>query len=194
MPTASRRTATVWAPDTVGLCTAQDSWSLRNALRRRQRQGEETRFGFRLVFLEKSSSRKPLLSHHDGHRLTVHRWVRDYSTRLHRFLSLFKPKLRGSIHADEVMVKVKSCHDYSWGAIDRRTKFKVSGPLTWTRSYRLGAAPLYETLRDRCEGLPPRSLRQARALQASLQQILLPHRRQTGSRRTDSMPKASSQA
>ncbi|TLN15425.1 DDE-type integrase/transposase/recombinase, partial [bacterium] len=34
--------------------------------------------------------------------------------------------------------------------------YKISGPLTLTRSYRLGAKPLYETLRDRCEGLPPR--------------------------------------
>jgi transposase-like protein len=64
--------------------------------------------------------------------------------------------LKGSIHVDEVIMKVKGEKDYSWGAIDRRTRFKISGPLTQTRSYRLGAKPLYETLRDECEGLPPR--------------------------------------
>ena len=89
-------------------------------------------------------------------RGTIHRWIQDYSRRLHGFLGLFKPRLRGSIHADEVIVKVKRCHDYSWGAIDRRTRFKISGPLTLTRSYRLGTVPLYEKLRDGCEGLPPR--------------------------------------
>jgi len=87
---------------------------------------------------------------------TIHRWIQDYSTRLHGFLSLFKPKLRGSIHADEVIVKVKGGMSYSWGAIDRRTRYKISGPLTLTRSYRLGARPLYEKLRDRSENLPPR--------------------------------------
>jgi len=87
---------------------------------------------------------------------TIHRWIEDYATHLNTFLNLLKPKLRGSVHADEVIVKVERGNCYSWGAIDRRTRFKVSGPLTLTRSYRLGAAPLYETLRDRCEGLPPR--------------------------------------
>lgn len=87
---------------------------------------------------------------------TIHRWIEDYSTHLHSFLSLSKPKLRGSIHADEVIVKVKGEKSYSWGAIDRRTRYKVSGPLTLARSYRLGAKPLYEKLRDECEGLPPR--------------------------------------
>jgi transposase-like protein len=87
---------------------------------------------------------------------TIHRWIQDYATRLHCFLSLFKPKLKGSLHADEVIVKVKRGNGYSWGAIDKRTRYKISGPLTLTRSYSLGAKPLYETLRDRCEGLPPR--------------------------------------
>jgi len=86
---------------------------------------------------------------------TIHRWIQDYSRRLHGFLSLFKPRLKGSVHADEVIVKVKKEREYSWGAIDRRTKFKISGPLTLTKSYRMGAKPLYEKLRDGCEGLPP---------------------------------------
>ena len=87
---------------------------------------------------------------------TIHRWIQDYSTHLHGFLSLFKPKLRGSIHADEVILKVKGGMSYNWGAIDRRTRYKISGPLTLTRSYRFGAKPLYERLRDECIGLPPR--------------------------------------
>jgi transposase-like protein len=53
-------------------------------------------------------------------------------------------------------MKVKRSKDYSWGAIDKRTRFKISGPLTLTRSYRLGAKPLFAKLRDQCEGLPPR--------------------------------------
>jgi len=64
--------------------------------------------------------------------------------------------LRGGIHADEVIVEVRKRRSYSWGAIDKRTRFKVSGPLTRTRSYRFGAKPLYEKLRDGCEGFPPR--------------------------------------
>ena len=89
-------------------------------------------------------------------RGTIHRWIQDYSRRLQGFLRRFKPRLKGSVHADEVIVKVKRGKDYSWGAIDRQTRFKISGPLTLTRSYRLGAKPLYEKLRDGCEGLPPR--------------------------------------
>jgi len=87
---------------------------------------------------------------------TIHRWIHAYTRRLQRFLSPLKPRLRGSVHADEVIMKVKGGMSYSWGAIDRRTRYKISGPLTTTRSYRLGARPLYEKLRDRCEGLPPR--------------------------------------
>jgi len=87
---------------------------------------------------------------------TIHRWIQDYSRRLQRFLSRFKPRLRGNVHADEVNVKVKKDWNYSWGALDRRTRYKISGPLTSTRSYGLGAKPLYEKLRDGCEGLPPR--------------------------------------
>jgi len=52
-------------------------------------------------------------------------------------------------------VKVKGGKSYSWGAI-ARTRYKISGPLTMTRSYGLGTAPLYGKLEDRCEGLPPR--------------------------------------
>lgn len=87
---------------------------------------------------------------------TVHRWVGDYSTRLGWFLSLHKPRLRGGIHTDELVLKVKGGLAYSWGAIDKRTRYKISGPLTSTRSYRHGTKPLYEKLRDHCIGLPPR--------------------------------------
>jgi transposase-like protein len=87
---------------------------------------------------------------------TIHRWIRAYAPRLHRLLNPFKPKLRGSIHADEVIVNVRGARGYDWGAIDKLTRYKISGPLTSTRSYRLGAAPLYEKLKDRCEGHPPR--------------------------------------
>jgi hypothetical protein len=62
-------------------------------------------------------------------RGTIHRWIRDYSYRLHRFLSRFEPRLRGSIHVDEVIVKVKGRNGYSWGAIDRRTRFKVQASI-----------------------------------------------------------------
>lgn len=89
-------------------------------------------------------------------RGTIHRWIQDYSRSLRRSLHRFKPRLKGSIHVDEVIVKVKAGKCYSWGAIDRRTRFKISGPLTRTRSYQLGTKPLYETLRDGCDGLPPR--------------------------------------
>jgi transposase-like protein len=87
---------------------------------------------------------------------TVHRWIRAYALRLQRFLTSFKPKLKGSIHVDEVIVKVKGERGYGWGAIDRRTRYKISGPLTSARSYSLGAKPLFMKLRDDCEGLPPR--------------------------------------
>lgn len=87
---------------------------------------------------------------------TIQRWIQDYSTLLCKFLNRLKPRLRGSVHADEVMVRVNRCHDYSWGAVDRETRYKISGPLTLTRSYTLGAKPLFMKLRDDCQGLPPR--------------------------------------
>ncbi len=86
----------------------------------------------------------------------VHRWIGDYSSRLAWFLSIHRPRLRGSIHTDEVIVKVKGQRAYRWGAIDKRTRYKISGPLTLTRSYSLGAKPLFAKLRDQCEGVPPR--------------------------------------
>ena len=50
---------------------------------------------------------------------TVNRWVGDYSCRLMIFLNHFKPRLKGALHVDEVILKVKGGKDYSWGAIDR---------------------------------------------------------------------------
>jgi transposase-like protein len=65
-------------------------------------------------------------------------------------------------------VNVRGARGYDCGAIDKLTRYKISGPLTSTRSYRLGAGPLYEKLKDRCEGHPPRIVTD-KPLPASLQ-------------------------
>jgi len=87
---------------------------------------------------------------------TICRWIMDYSGMLSRFIAHLRPRLKGSIHVDEVVVKVTGRKAYRWGAIDRVTKYKISGPLTWKRSYLWGAKPLYQQLRDNCDGLPSR--------------------------------------
>lgn len=87
---------------------------------------------------------------------TIHRWLIEYSDLLGGFLATLSPSIKGNEHADEVIVDVKGRKCWRWGAIDSKTKYKISGPLTTRRSYEKGAKPLYYKMRHRCTGLPPK--------------------------------------
>jgi transposase-like protein len=89
-------------------------------------------------------------------RKTVLLWDRKYSAIIKKFVDKLKPHIKGSVHFDEVFLKVNGKNAYLWGAIDRKTKFRFSGPLTKARSYKDGAKPLFQKVRDGPEGVPPR--------------------------------------
>lgn len=89
-------------------------------------------------------------------RKTILLWDRKYSNIIKKFVDKLKPKIKGSVHFDEVFLKVKGKQVYLWGAIDRKTKFRFSGPLTKTRSYEKGAKPLFRQVKHGSIGTPPR--------------------------------------
>ena len=86
-------------------------------------------------------------------RWMILRWVRKYSKLLVGYTSKLKPTIKGSIHSDEVIVKVKGDDNWRWGSIDRVTKYKFSGPLTKTRR-RQGAICLYRRIKDQAKNRP----------------------------------------
>jgi transposase-like protein len=59
-------------------------------------------------------------------RKTILLWDRKYSNIIKKFVEKLKPKIKGSVHFDEVFLKVKGKKVYLWGAIDRKTKFRFS--------------------------------------------------------------------
>lgn len=89
-------------------------------------------------------------------RKTILLWDRKYSNIIKKFVERLKPKIKGRIHFDEVFLKVKGKQVYLWGAIDSKTKFRFSGPLTKTRSYEKGAKPLFRQVKHRSIGTPRR--------------------------------------
>jgi transposase-like protein len=65
---------------------------------------------------------------HEGfevHDSTILSWVRKYAEVIQKSESGFKPKLKGRIHIDEVIVKVGKKKCYSLNAIDGKTKFNL---------------------------------------------------------------------
>jgi len=76
-------------------------------------------------------------------------WVKKYAKLLKEFTIKLIPKIKGRLHMDEVITKVKKKKRYYWQAKDNKTKFKFSGNLT-NRDYRKGAYPLFKQIKDRC--------------------------------------------
>jgi len=89
-------------------------------------------------------------------RKTILLWDRKYSNLVKKFVEKLKPKIKGSVHFDEVFLKVRGKRVYLWGAIDRKTKFRFSGPLTKARTYKDGAKPLFQNVKYNSIGEPPR--------------------------------------
>lgn len=61
---------------------------------------------------------------------TVLNWVNKYSKVLQEVLKETKPAVRGTVHLDEKLVKVKGKHQRYWGAKDARTKFRLASHLS----------------------------------------------------------------
>jgi Transposase and inactivated derivatives len=81
---------------------------------------------------------------------TIWSWVQKYSKLLKDCTDRETPEIKGPIHMDEVIVKVKGKKAYRWNAKDRKTRFKFSGNLTRKRSYDKGAKPLFKQIKQRC--------------------------------------------
>jgi len=81
---------------------------------------------------------------------TVRDWVKKYSRLIRKFTDKLKPKLKGNIHSDEVIVKVRKKKAYYWGSKDRKTKFKIAGVLTEGRDYEKGTKKLFQKIKDKC--------------------------------------------
>lgn len=76
-------------------------------------------------------------------------WVIKYARLLKRFLIKLVPKIKGRIHLDELIVKVRKRKKWYWQGKDSKTKFKFSGNLV-SRSYEEGTYPLFKQIKDRC--------------------------------------------
>lgn len=59
-------------------------------------------------------------------RKTLIDWTRYYSRLINKFTNKLRPEIKGTVHGDEVIVKVKGKRAYYWGAKDRKTKFKLA--------------------------------------------------------------------
>jgi transposase-like protein len=105
--------------------------------------------------LSLSKVQKHLWQHHGVKvsRWAILKWVRKYSRLLQEFADELRPKIKGDIHADEVIVKVKGEKNWDWGAIDKKTKYKFSGDLTKKRT-KNGAIRLFQKIKNRGDGEP----------------------------------------
>lgn len=98
-----------------------------------------------------------LWQHHNTRvsRWAILLWVRKYSKLLKEFVDGLKPEIKGNVHADEVILKVKGKRSYYWGAKDRKTKFKLASEFTKDRVY-IGTKRLFFKLKHGCRGTPPK--------------------------------------
>jgi len=105
--------------------------------------------------LSLSKVQKHLWQHHGIKisRWAILKWVRKYSDLLQEFTSNLEPEIKGNIHADEVIVKVKGKKNWNWGAIDNKTKYKFSGPLTKSRM-KNGAIRLFKAIKKHAKNEP----------------------------------------
>ncbi|MEE8358008.1 MAG: IS6 family transposase [Candidatus Hydrothermarchaeales archaeon] len=87
---------------------------------------------------------------------TIRNWVRKFSRKIKGFVSTLKPEIKGRVHADEVILKVKGEKCYYWGAKDAVTRFRLSTAWTRKREYKRGAKELFRKLKHNCIGMPPR--------------------------------------
>jgi len=62
--------------------------------------------------------------------VTVLKWVNKYSELLQEYLKDVKPKIRGTVHLDEKILKVKGKQRRYWGAKDSTTKFRLASHLS----------------------------------------------------------------
>lgn len=87
-------------------------------------------------------------------RKTLIDWTRYYSKLIRKFTDKLKPEVKGTVHADEVVVKVKGKKAYYWGAKDRKTKYKLAKELTRRRTYKNGAKKIFHKLKHGCKNIP----------------------------------------
>lgn len=83
------------------------------------------------------SSVRDYIWQHEGYKpcdKLILYWERKYSRLLKDFEKRLKPRVKGRIHNDEVVVKVKGKKHYSINAIDSKTKYVINQELTPTRS------------------------------------------------------------
>jgi len=73
---------------------------------------------------------------HEGYYLydgTILYWVKKYAKLLKKFERKLKPKIKGRIHSDEVVVKVRKKKCYDINSIDSKTKYNLERTLTEKR-------------------------------------------------------------
>ena len=109
---------------------------------------------------EKGPSLRDVMDHMwQHHRMkvspeTIRSWVRKFSRKLKGFVSTLRPEIKGRVHADEVILKVKGEKCYYWGAKDAETRFRLSTAWTRKREYKRGAKELFRKLKHNCIGTP----------------------------------------
>lgn len=80
---------------------------------------------------------------------TVLNWFVKYSKLIGKFFCNLTVKVKGSLHFDETVLKVKGKNKYYWGAKDSKTRFKFPGKLTG-RTYEGGCWPLFKQVKKQC--------------------------------------------
>jgi transposase-like protein len=87
---------------------------------------------------------KFFLAHHHGVKVSevaIWKWVNKYSELLQKYLAEVKPQIKGTVHLDEKILKVRGKQRRYWGAKDRKTKFRLASNLSETakneEAYRL---------------------------------------------------------
>lgn len=74
---------------------------------------------------------------HEGYYLhdsVILYWVKKYSKLLSEFERKLKPKVKGKIHTDEIVVKVKGRKEYSINSLDSKTKYNLATSFVKKRS------------------------------------------------------------
>ena len=95
---------------------------------------------------------KQFLAQHHGVRVSqvsIMKWVNKYSELLQKYLSEVKPRIKGTVHLDEKLLKVRGKQRRYWGAKDQKTKFRLASHLSESaeneEAYRLFRRMIYGT-------------------------------------------------
>ena len=82
---------------------------------------------------------------------TIYKWIKEYVKIMGDYVKTLVPEISGTIHADEMMVKVGGEWKWLWSVIDEGTRFLLASQISATREIH-DARRLFQKIKEKIRG------------------------------------------